>query len=229
MPKCPNCGKHLFLAGAEGPDGAKYCDENCQTKYALQPYVARLSDGDVRREILKIQSQGCPECGEPDPVEVWNSHSIWSAVLLTRWVNKQHFCCQRCARKHQWTGLLFSAVPGWWGFPWGIIMTPVQIARGVGALSTKIIRGQPSPVLVRRAELQLAAKLQTETRRRQRQLSTAANAPDAEPRPAGPARTAPGAAPAGRSRPARPHRAETVADREARLVDGDDVDDSEFV
>ncbi|WP_239946439.1 hypothetical protein [Dyella terrae] len=39
---------------------------------------------------------------------------------------------------------LYCATLGWWGFPWGLLVTPVQIARNVAGLC-KSESEQPSP------------------------------------------------------------------------------------
>jgi hypothetical protein len=49
-------------------------------------------------------------------------------------------------------------VAGWWGFPWGLLMTPVQITRNAWKLATPPNPAEPSPRLVQDARLQLAAR-----------------------------------------------------------------------
>ena len=43
--------------------------------------------------------------------------------------------------------LLFSGVFGWWGFPWGLVMTPVQLARNLVELTGGPKSDAPSALL----------------------------------------------------------------------------------
>jgi hypothetical protein len=45
--------------------------------------------------------------------------------------------------------MLFSAVLGWWGFPFGLILTPVQMTRNIIGMCRGSGTGQPSPDLRR--------------------------------------------------------------------------------
>jgi hypothetical protein len=44
-------------------------------------------------------------------------------------------------------GVLFSAVLGWWGFPWGLILTPVQITRNLAGMCAGPDPSKPSDTL----------------------------------------------------------------------------------
>ena len=39
--------------------------------------------------------------------------------------------CRSCAVKAKVTDSVVSLVAGWWGFPWGLVMTPVQLGRNI--------------------------------------------------------------------------------------------------
>ena len=71
------------------------------------------------------------------------SYRIWSALVLTQWNNRPHVCCRSCGVKSQLGDMLFSLALGWWGFPWGLIMTPVQITRNIIAMVKD--RGESGP------------------------------------------------------------------------------------
>ena len=53
--------------------------------------------------------------------------------------------------------LLFSLLFGWWGFPWGFLMTPVQLARNIAGLVSSPDTTRPSAQLARMVRLHLAA------------------------------------------------------------------------
>jgi hypothetical protein len=68
------------------------------------------------------------------PVDVHVRHTIWSAVFLTSWKSTPEISCRGCATKGQLGDAALSLLVGWWGFPWGLLMTPVQIGRNVFGL-----------------------------------------------------------------------------------------------
>lgn len=48
-------------------------------------------------------------------------------------------------------------VVGWCGFPWGLIMTPVQVARNIGGLMRSTESATPSEKLEQLVRLNIAA------------------------------------------------------------------------
>jgi hypothetical protein len=56
-------------------------------------------------------------------------------------------------------GALFSLLAGWWGFPWGLILTPVQVIRNVVGMSRAYDPYNPSPQLEASVRLSLGARL----------------------------------------------------------------------
>jgi hypothetical protein len=44
-------------------------------------------------------------------------------------------------------GVLFSLFCGWWGFPWGLILTPVQITRNIAGMYKGPDPSKPSDTL----------------------------------------------------------------------------------
>ena len=60
---------------------------------------------------------------------------------MTSWSSKPHICCRSCGNKTRMGAALFSLLFGWWGVPWGFIMTPVQVVKNVAG----IMRGSDHP------------------------------------------------------------------------------------
>ena len=58
--------------------------------------------------------------------------------------------------KQQTIGLFSSALLGWWGFPWGLIMTPVQIAKNLVGLASPPDSMHPSKTLEKHVRLAIA-------------------------------------------------------------------------
>ena len=44
-------------------------------------------------------------------------------------------------------GVVYSLLLGWWGVPWGLVMTPVQVWRNLAGLRLEAERAHPSPLL----------------------------------------------------------------------------------
>ena len=89
-------------------------------------------------------------------------HSVWSALVLTRWSSKPAICCQSCGTKSRLGGAASSMVLGWWGFPWGLILTPVQVSRNVIGMWRDPEPQRPSPMLERAVRVHLAQQLQAQ-------------------------------------------------------------------
>ena len=87
--------------------------------------------------MAKLWQGQCPKCHGPGPVDLYKSFRVHSLVFMTQWKTLPQIACRSCGRKAQLTDALYSLALGWWGFPWGLLMTPVQIGRNIaGALLT---------------------------------------------------------------------------------------------
>jgi hypothetical protein len=104
-----------------------------------------------------MQMSPCPQCEGPGPIEVHTSYRVWSAAVVTSWSNRPRISCKKCATKAQLGNMVFSSVLGWWGFPWGLVMTPVQISRNIWGMFYRPAVGKPSPQLVKFLKLNLAS------------------------------------------------------------------------
>ena len=86
------------------------------------------------------------------------SHKIWSAVVLTSWDSIPQISCRGCGLKSQLGSAGFSVLFGWWGFPWGIILTPIQIGRDLAAIARPADPSKPSAQLEKIVRMQVAAE-----------------------------------------------------------------------
>jgi hypothetical protein len=89
-------------------------------------------------------------------------HTVWSMLFMTQWQSTPILCCESCGTKAKLGALAFSSVFGWWGVPWGLLFTPVQIVRNCRALTSSIDPVQPSDELVKLIRSDLAARLEHE-------------------------------------------------------------------
>jgi hypothetical protein len=109
--------------------------------------------------VEEVHRGNCPRCNGPGPLDVYKAHQVWSALVLTSWSSRPALSCKSCGTKRQIGALLFSGLFGWWGFPWGLVMTPVQIARNIAEMAGGPKAGSPSALLEKFVRLQAGARL----------------------------------------------------------------------
>lgn len=158
MAKCGYCRSMIIVGGVR--DGEeRFCNEKCHQGGQLVALSERIDPADVKAAVSQVHQGLCPKCGGTGPVDVTTSHKVWSAVFMTSWSSNPQVCCRSCGRKSQVGGLVFSAVVGWWGFPWGLIMTPVQVGRNLVGLFKGYDPYQPSPELEDAVRMMLASEV----------------------------------------------------------------------
>lgn len=133
MAKCGYCGSTIIMGGVSAGT-QRFCNRKCAANAQILTFAQQVPRDVLEREAEQLFHGNCPKCRGPGPLEVHKVHQVWSALLLTRWTTNAQLSCRPCAAKSQLGGILFSAVCGWWGFPWGLILTPVQITRNIAGL-----------------------------------------------------------------------------------------------
>ena len=78
------------------------------------------------------------------------------ALLFTQYGCKTFFGCAGCARKAQALGFVGTSLLGWWGIPFGLILTPVGLVANVYHVFRSGFRREPSAMLRRYARERLA-------------------------------------------------------------------------
>lgn len=158
MPTCSYCNERFWFGGVKNGN-RRFCNQECQHQGALLDIADQLPPEAVDSYVRAMQLSNCPQCDGPGPIEVHTSYRVWSAVIMTGWSNRPRISCKKCATKAQLGNMAFSTAFGWWGFPWGLIMTPVQIGRNFAGMFYKPAIGKPSPQLVKFLKLNLASNL----------------------------------------------------------------------
>jgi hypothetical protein len=165
MAKCANCGRTIAFGGIK--DGEhRFCGKPCRDRAYLNEVSIQLPDGFVMEKVHEVHSGACGKCGGAGPVDMHTSHSVWSALFITRWAYKTELCCSPCGRKAKLRAAAFSGLLGWWGFPWGILITPAQIIRNVSGLLARQDPLRPSDQLVQLVRTNLSAQLIAEDHKR---------------------------------------------------------------
>ena len=147
MARCAACGETVLFGGVKQGE-LRFCNSLCQQNGQVLVASAMVPEHAAQTCARELHQSNCPRCQRPGPVDVHTSYWVWSAIAMTRWGSQQQMKCRRCAVKSQVGNLFFSGILGWWGFPWGLIFTPVQVGRNFVVLFSPPDPSQPSDKLV---------------------------------------------------------------------------------
>ncbi|HWS72151.1 MAG TPA: hypothetical protein VN605_08550 [Thermoanaerobaculia bacterium] len=156
MAACATCGTTILFGGVQDA-GMRFCNANCHSRGSLLRIAQQIPPDVLQQQTWAVHHGACPKCQGPGPVDVHKSYRIWSIVFLTSWSNTPRVSCKRCGVKGQLGDALFCLFLGWWGFPWGLVMTPVQIVRNLTGVFRASSPTGPSPDLERAVGLAVAA------------------------------------------------------------------------
>jgi hypothetical protein len=92
-------------------------------------------------------------------VDVHKFHQVYSMLVLTRWTSNQQLSCRSCGTKRQLGALFISLVFGWWGIPWGLVLTPVQVTRNIIGMASGPDSSKPSPELRRVVQIHMGSQI----------------------------------------------------------------------
>ena len=134
MTKCGYCGSTIIMGGVKA-GGQRFCNKKCHQNAYILSVTKNVAADVLDRKVEEVWRGNCPKCRGLGPVDVHKIYEVWSVLVLTRWTTKLQVSCHSCAAKRQLGGAAFSLLFGWWGFPWGLILTPVQITRNVMGMS----------------------------------------------------------------------------------------------
>ena len=157
MAKCGYCGSTIFGGVRDG--NQSYCNAKCRNNAYILSVSNQVPPDVLERQVEEIFRGNCPKCRGLGPIDVHKVHQVWSALVLTRWTTNAQVSCRSCATKSQLGGALFSAVLGWWGFPWGLILTPVQITRNVVGMMRGPDPSKPSADLQKLVRVNLGLQM----------------------------------------------------------------------
>jgi hypothetical protein len=113
----------------------RFCNNKCRQNAYILSVTKNVPSDVLDRKVEEVWRGNCPKCRGLGPIDVHKIYEVWSILVLTRWTTKSQVSCRSCASKRQLSGAAFSFVFGWWGFPWGLILTPVQITRNIVGVS----------------------------------------------------------------------------------------------
>ena len=166
MPSCAYCGTWILFGGVTNGD-RRFCNDQCKQQGFFGAIAERLPPEMIVDELSTMHQSACPKCSGQGPVDLHTSHRIWSILLLTSWKSVPEICCRTCAVKAKLGSGALSLVAGWWGFPWGIIMTPIQVGRNFFGLFTMPRTDQPSREFENIVRMKIAHQLYLEDQQSQ--------------------------------------------------------------
>lgn len=155
---CPTCGLSVLFGGVK--DGTrKYCSKTCYEADEIGRIAQALPLKDVEETARKIHSGVCPKCQGPGPIDVHISYSVYSFLIETVHKTHRHVLCKRCAVKQQAVDFIGSLFLGWWGFPFGLIVTPIVLLLNIIMMFRSPGRNGPTKKLLEEAGIIMAEYL----------------------------------------------------------------------
>lgn len=158
MTSCADCNSTI-LFGGKRHDGLRYCDATCLQRGVLTRVADQLPKHDVDIYVANVHRGRCPNCAGEGPVDVHTSHRVYSLILYTSWSSRPTICCRGCGIKRKIGDAVFSVFFGWWGVPWGLFVTPLQIGRNVAGCFRTPDPRMPSRSLEKMLRLNMAANV----------------------------------------------------------------------
>jgi hypothetical protein len=156
MGKCQYCGSLILFGGVkQGP--YTFCNAACAKRGVLLSLSSQIPEEALNAETRAVHHGPCPRCHGPGPVDVQTSYRVWSALVVTSWESIPTVCCGACGFRAALSNTIFCAALGWWGIPWGLLMTPVQLTRNILAMNHSPHPHEPSVHLRRLVGLSMAA------------------------------------------------------------------------
>ena len=158
MASCAYCGSTILFGGIKD-ENYTFCNKKCHSKGILLKIADQVPEDVLEKYINSVHKGNCPRCNDVGPVDVHKGYRVISFILATSNSTQPQVSCRRCGIKHQLGSTIFTMLLGWWGFPWGIIFTPIYILRNVADMIKGPDPSTPSQDLRRLLRLNLAAQL----------------------------------------------------------------------
>ena len=156
MANCAACGQTIIFGGKRVAE-RRFCSDKCVAAGSFLSVADALPESMVSARVWEIHNGRCPVCTGAGPVDVHSSYRVWSGLIVTSHSTRLNVGCRRCGNRARLKDAGFSLLFGWWGFPWGLIWTPIQIGRNVTAMLRSEEDGTPSAELTQLVRLQIAA------------------------------------------------------------------------
>lgn len=158
MAVCDYCNQTFRLFGVYR-NGYTCCSGNCADQLRVLKVLDQYPKEEIDQYVEHAHKGPCPQCGNNDRNDIHNSYRVASFLILTRWSTHTHFVSRQCAQREQYKAIGFSFLAGWWGVPFGLILTPVQIIRNIAAIMARPDPSRPSDRMQKVLKLNLARRI----------------------------------------------------------------------
>lgn len=154
---CHTCDA-VILFGGETRDGVRYCSRRCAEEAELGRAIEMIPEDVAEREALRVRRDPCPTCGRPGTdVDLRASHRVTGFLLHTSVTSSRQICCRVCGTRSALRAIVHCLVFGWWGFPWGPILTPLYVLRNLLGMIPRLPNRRLRPDFVDAVRLDMAA------------------------------------------------------------------------
>jgi hypothetical protein len=157
MARCATCSTAI-LFGGKRHGMRRYCSAKCLAKDAIGIAAQQVPAELLAERVAEVHRGSCPVCKGPGPVDVHVSHRAISFLIATSWSSRPLVACRNCGQRQKVKDALFSLAFGWWGLPWGLLVTPVQVLNDLFGLFGGPDTSRPSTLLEETMRRVLAAE-----------------------------------------------------------------------
>ncbi len=157
MASCSYCGTTILFGGIR-QDEYLFCGAKCARQGAALVHAKDISLNLAEKTAREIFFGDCPRCHGKGPVDLHTSYEVLSFLFMTRYSSHPSICCRSCGNKQRLKGFLYTFFLGWWGFPWGLVMTPWYLAKNLFGIMHPTETNLPSEALVRIVRVNIAAQ-----------------------------------------------------------------------
>lgn len=149
---CATCNRSILFGGKRA-GSRRYCSKKCFNEDHLGRLADSVPEATVDEVVAQLRHSRCHSCRRESDLEIFKSYTVYSVIVLTSWKEKSGLSCRSCARSRQFKDMMSSLALGWWGLPFGLIITPIILLMDGVALIYNPLRKPPSKALRAHARL----------------------------------------------------------------------------
>jgi hypothetical protein len=154
---CHTCDA-IILFGGVTRDGHRYCGRRCAEEAELGRAIEMIPAEVAESEALRIRRAPCPLCGRADTdVDLRASFRVTGFLLHTSVSTRRQICCRVCGAREAAKAIAHTMIFGWWGFPWGPVLTPMMVLRNLFAMIPRLRNRRVRADFVDAVRLDIAA------------------------------------------------------------------------
>ena len=143
MANCASCGQMILFGGVKH-GSLRFCNKRCYDAAGYLQVAEQLPDDVVDEALTDFHQSNCPCCGGPGPVDIHFSHRVMSFVVLTQFQTIPKICCSSCGTKSKIGNFFATLFLGWWGFPFGLIFTPIYLCKNIYGIVFPVSSVEPT-------------------------------------------------------------------------------------